>query len=62
MRMHIIPPWIPVAFEPVKKPSKPRKFFHAEEASESGDSGGQSIRPSSILDEDMEEKRTDILA
>lgn len=34
MRIHYIPQWLPVSFEPVKKPIKPRKYFHSEDAAD----------------------------
>lgn len=62
MHVHQMPPWVPVPFEPAKKPVKPRKFFHTEESSESVESGGVPARPSSILDEEAENERTDVWA
>ena len=61
MRIHYIPQWLPASFEPVKKPIKPRKYFHSEEASEP-DANTGSPRPADILDEDLDGQHTDILA
>jgi hypothetical protein len=62
VRVHYMPPWIPVLHEPVKRLAKPRKFFATDETRESADQSAPAPRPSDILDEEMEEKRTDILA
>jgi hypothetical protein len=56
-----MPQWLPASFEPVKKPAKPRKFFHSEEANEL-ETDIRSPRPSDVLDEDQDEPHTDILA
>ena len=61
MRVHYMPQWLPASFEPVKKPVKPRKYFHSEEAAET-EAGTKSPRPSDILDEDLDDQHTDILA
>ena len=61
MRVHYMPQWLPASFEPVKKPAKPRKFFHSEEAIEL-ETDIRSPRPSDVLDEDQDEPHTDILA
>jgi hypothetical protein len=61
MRIHYIPQWLPASFEPVKKPIKPRKYFHSEEAAETQANTG-SPRPSDILGDDPNEQHTDILA
>jgi hypothetical protein len=62
MRIHYMPQWVPVSFQPVKKAVKPRKFFHTEEASETAESGNYAPPISSLLDEETEDKRTDIFA
>jgi hypothetical protein len=61
MRIHYIPQWLPVPFEPVKKPTKSRKYFHTDDAAEPEANKGLA-RPSDIFDEDLDEPRTDILA
>jgi hypothetical protein len=61
MHIHYIPQWLPASFEPVKKPIKPRKYFHSEEPAET-ETDTRIPRPSDILDEDLPEPRTDILA
>jgi hypothetical protein len=62
MRVHIIPTWIPVPFEPAKKPVKPRKFFHTEETDGSGVAVEYLGPKSTDMDEEAEEKHTDVLA
>ena len=61
MRIHYVAQWLPASFEPVKKPIKPRKYFNSDGAAEPEANKG-SPRPSDILDEDLDELRTDILA
>lgn len=62
MRVHPMPLWIPIAPPPVKKAEKPRKFFHTDEAAELSNTETRPVRPSDILDEDIQEQHTDILA
>ena len=64
MRIHNIPQWLPLTFEPVKKANKPRKHFESEETFETSETSAQTRapRPSDILDEDQEGQHTDILA
>jgi hypothetical protein len=57
-----MPLWVPVSFQPVKKADKPRKFFHAEGTNETAESGEYVPPLPSLLDEETEDKRTDILA
>jgi hypothetical protein len=64
MRIHSIPQWLPVTFEPIKKANKPRKQFESEEMSETSETSSETRppRPSDILDEEQEGQHTDILA
>jgi hypothetical protein len=61
MRIHYMPQWVPASFEPIKKPVKPRKHFHSEEAAET-ETNTRSQRPSNIFDEGLEDQCADILA
>jgi hypothetical protein len=56
-----MPQWLAAPFEPIKKPIKPRKYFHSEEAAET-QTGARSPRPSDVSDEDLGGRHADILA
>lgn len=61
MRTQHIIPWVPVPFQPAKKPAKPHKFFATPEADET--TATKTPLPShSGLEDDEENHRTDILA
>lgn len=62
MRVHVMPPWIPVPFEPKRKPVKPRKFFHTEDSSEPSAGAEYPAPKTTGTSEEAEEKHTDILA
>jgi hypothetical protein len=60
MRTQHIIPWVPVPFQPAKKPAKPHKFFATTESDETTATKTPSRPPSEF--EDEENHRTDILA
>jgi len=62
MRIHYVPPWTPISFEPARKPVKPRKYFHSDDTAKTGGSAPSASRLSDIMNEESEEQRTDILA
>jgi len=62
MRIYYIPPWAPVPFEPARKPVKPRKFFDSDDTTETADATPSAPRHSDIMNEELEEQHTDILA
>ena len=62
MHLHQIVPWMPGAFQPAKKPVKPRKTPFADESEEASPAMPRQQRPSDILDEEQEHQHVDIEA